>query len=218
MYCSNCGAFIEEKDKLCEYCGKELKKTSYIGYSDKINDKAFDKYTKDTKRWAWIFSAILAVIAVSGFYIYGETSPEMDNPEALYIGFVIGGMFLLIALMTIISRNRSETWDGMVTGKEILEKWRNVNAGNSDYYWEEYLEYIIIIMRDNGDINELSAEDDDTLYNYYKVGDKVRHHKNLNSFEKYDKSQDTIIFCNACASLNDINDERCFRCKCPLLK
>lgn len=127
-------------------------------------------------------------------------------------------MFLLIALMTIISRKRSETWDGIVTGKEILEKWRNVNAGNSDYYWEEYLEYIIIIMRDNGDIKELSTEDDDTVYNYYKVGDRVRHHKNLNSYEKYDKSKDTIIFCNACASLNDINDELCFRCKYPLLK
>lgn len=218
MYCNNCGSVIEEKDKICGYCGKELKKTSYIGYSDKISDKAFDKYMKDTKRWAWIFSAILAVVAVSGFYIYGETSTEMDNPEALYIGFVIGGMFLLIALMTILSRNKNETWDGMVTAKEIREKWRNVNAGNSDYYWEVYLEYIIIIMRDNGDIKELSTVDDDTVYNYYKIGDKVRHHKGLNSFEKYDKSQDTIIFCNACASLNDINDERCFRCKCPLLK
>jgi len=65
---------------------------------------------------------------------------------------------------------------------------------------------------------ELTAEDDDTVYNYYQTGDRVRHHGGLNSFEKYDKSQDDIVFCNACASLNDINDEYCFRCNCPLLK
>ena len=51
-----------------------------------------------------------------------------------------------------------------------------------------------------------SAEDDDTVFNYYQIGDKVRHHGGLNSIEKYDKSGDEIIFCNACTYLNDIKD------------
>ncbi|MDW7669506.1 MAG: hypothetical protein SCJ93_11835 [Bacillota bacterium] len=46
-------------------------------------------------------------------------------------------------------------------------------------------------------------------YNYYQTGDKVRHHAELNTLEKYDKSKDKIIFCNACAYLNDIEDEYC---------
>ncbi len=62
------------------------------------------------------------------------------------------------------------------------------------------------------------VEDDDTLYNYYRIGDRVRHHAGLNSYEKYDKTRDSIIFCAACATLCDIGDDVCYRCKCPLLK
>ncbi|GEM_PF-6026662 len=57
---------------------------------------------------------ILALAASIGFFIYGETSSDMDNPQALFIGLGIGGMFLVIALFQSIGRNRSTTWDGVV--------------------------------------------------------------------------------------------------------
>jgi len=186
-----------------------------IEYSSKINDPAFAKYVKDTNRWSGYFSLGLALVAVLGFFIYGEVSDEMENPEALYIGLVIGCMFLLIAFYQITSRNSSKTWDGTVVDKKITTKRRHDKYQD---YWKEYQEYKITIKADNGKKHELTDEDDDTKYNYYKIGDKVRHHKGLNSFEKQDKSDDTIIFCNACASLNDIQEDYCFRCKCPLLK
>jgi len=91
-------------------------------------------------------------------------------------------------------------------------------AGNNDYYWEDYEQFTVFIRSENGKIHTITAENDDTLYNYYQIGDKVTHHAGLNSFEKYDKSQDMIIFCNACATLNDIRDDYCYRCECPLLK
>ncbi len=50
----------------------------------------------------------------------------------------------------------------------------------------------------NGKDHQLISEDDDTKYNYFQVKEKVRHHSGLNSYEKYDKSKDTIVFCNAC--------------------
>ena len=56
------------------------------------------------------------------------------------------------------------------------------------------------------------------LYNYFAIGDRVRHHAGLNSYEKYDKTGDAFIPCNACGTLCDMSDEICFRCKCPLLK
>ncbi|HCF70082.1 MAG TPA: hypothetical protein DER33_00560 [Syntrophomonas sp.] len=141
----------------------------------------------------------------------------IDNPEALLIGLGIGGMFLAIALFQSIGR-RSTTWDGVVVDKQIEEKRRKRHSGDNDYYWEQYTLFTVIIKRDDGKIYTKSAEDDDTVFNYYQIGDKVRHHGGLNSIEKYDKSGDDIIFCNACASLNDIKDDYCFRCKCPLLK
>ena len=188
-----------------------------MGFSSKINDPAFAKYLKNTNRWSAIFSIIIAVAAVIGFYIYGETSSEMENPQALYIGLGIGGMFLLIALFTIIGRKKSTTWDGTVVDKKIEKKRRSQSSGD-DHYWENYTLFTVFLRSDSGKKHKISVENDDTLYNYYQVGDRVRHHKGLNSYEKYDKSRDSIIFCNACASLNDIRDDYCFRCKCPLLK
>lgn len=191
-----------------------------LGYSKKINDPAFDLYLKNTKRWASLFSLILALGAIIGFYIYGETSSEMDNPQSLFIGLGIGGMFILIAIYSIIGRKRSKTWDGVVVYKTIVEKNRrqSTGSGDNDYYIKYYAEYKVIIRDERGKNHDITAEDDDTLYNYYQIGDKVRHHKGLNSYEKYDKTKDSIIFCNACATLCDIEEDVCPRCKCPLLK
>lgn len=189
-----------------------------IGYSIKISDPSFKKYLVNMYRWSAIFSCVLAVIAIVGFYIYGETSSDMDNPQALFIGSGIGSMFVLIAFYQIISRKKDRTWDGVVTDKITAKKQRKQNSSNDDYYIHYYTEYKVVITDENGKTHTLLFEDDDTVYNYYKVGDRVRHHKGLNSYEKYDKTNDEIIFCNACGSLNQIEDDYCFRCSCPLLK
>ena len=186
-----------------------------LGFSQKINDPAFAKYVKDTNQWSGYFSLGLAFFAVLGFYIYGQTSSEMENPEALYIGLGIGSMFMLIALFQIVGRNKSTTWDGTVVDKKIKKKSKLDKYEDS---WKDHLIYQVVIKADNGKKHDITAEDDDTVYNYYKIGDRIRHHKGLNSYEKHDKTGDTIIFCNACASLNDITNDFCFRCKCPLLK
>lgn len=186
-----------------------------IGYSTKINDPAMARYIKNTNQWSLIFSLFLAFVAVLGFFIYGEQDESMGNPEALYVGFTIGGMFILIALYQIFNRNKSITWDGIVVDKNIKSVHKYVKSLNN---FKDILVYKIIIRSDSGQSYEITVEDDDTLYNYYQIGNRVRHHKGLNSYEKYDKTGDTIVFCNACASLNDIKDDYCFRCKCPLLK
>ena len=95
-----------------------------VGFSSKINDPAFEKYIKNSNRWAAIFSVILAAAAIIGFFIYGETSSEMENPQALFIGLGIGSMFLIIALLQISSRKRTKTWDGTVANKTIKNKQR----------------------------------------------------------------------------------------------
>lgn len=85
------------------------------GYSRKISDPAFARSLKNNNRWTAIFSLILAVFAVVGFYIAGELGAEgMENPQALFYGLGIGGMFLIIALFTIVGRKRSKTWDSII--------------------------------------------------------------------------------------------------------
>lgn len=224
MRCLKCGSDLPENINFCTECGSPISELSdkkekadvrLIGYSAKISDPAFKKYIKDSKTWSYLFASILAVAVVIGFYIYGETSSEMENPEALFIGFGIGGMFLLIALFQSIGRNKGTTWDGVVIDKKIEKKKRKSGKRKS---WEQYVAYTVFIKSDSGKTYVIIQEDDDTVFNYFEIGDKVRHHKGLNSYEKYDKSRDSIIFCNACGSLNEIEDDKCFRCGCPLLK
>ncbi len=149
MYCSNCGTQVSESTRFCPACGSEIKQASQApqsaglrGFSPRISDPAFAKYIKNSNRWAAIFSMILAIAAVIGFYIAGEMGADnMENPQALYIGFGIGGMFLVIALFQILGRKRSTTWDGTVEDKKIKKKTRRHDYGNDNVQYEDYLEY-----------------------------------------------------------------------------
>ncbi|MPN17241.1 hypothetical protein SDC9_164592 [bioreactor metagenome] len=105
-----------------------------------------------------------------------------------------------------------------MTDKKVEKKRRKKSTGDNDYDWEDYTVYNVFIRSDSGKLHTIRVENDSTVYNYYQMGDRVRHHPGLNSYEKYDKSKDDIIFCAACASLNDIGNDFCTRCKCPLLK
>ena len=244
MYCEHCGAVLPENAQFCCACGGAqrfapqsgppsavppaypyqmdqavMPSAGLRGFSPRINDPAFAKYIKNSNRWAAIFSLILAVAAVVGFYIAGESGAEgMSNPDSLYIGFAIAGMFLIVALFQIMGRKRSKTWDGTVEDKKIKKKTERQHYGDDNYTVETYLEYSVIIRSDHGKRYVIKAKDDDTLYNYYRAGDRVRHHAGLKSYEKYDKTGDRFIPCNACATLNDINEDYCHRCQCPLLK
>jgi hypothetical protein len=80
------------------------------------------------------------------------------------------------------------------------------------------IRYSVVIEEENGREHELTADDDPTVFDYYRVGDRVRFHGRLGTYEKFDKTGDDIIFCNACAYLNQITDEQCIKCGAPLLK
>lgn len=188
-----------------------------VGFSKQIHDPAFAGFIKTNNRWSVIIAVVLAVVAVVGFFIYGETGGELDNPQALFIGLGIGGMFLLITLFAGLARRRSKTWDGMVVDKTIEQKSQMQGSGD-DAHEHRYTRYTIIIRDLKGGQHRLTADDNDSWYQYFKIGDQVRYHAGLKSYEKYDKSQDSIIYCNACSTRCDINTDYCWRCKCPLLK
>jgi len=176
-----------------------------MGYSSKINDPAFDKYKKNTKNYRYQFAFALAIIAVIGFYLYGAFSNEMDNPEALYVGFVIGGMFLLIGVYSVFSLKPLPSWEGEVVEKKIIKK-------------KTHTHFVVYFEDVKGKRHERFSEDDATVYDYFKIGEKVRFHGKLKSYEKFDKSKDDIIFCNACAFLHEISENICRNCGCPILK
>lgn len=225
MRCTHCGGTTPDQARFCPLCGAQADVQTGggasgggIGYSPRIHDPAFSQYVKSSNRWAAAVSAILALAAVIGFYIYGEVSGKMENPAALFLGIAIGCLFLLPSLTAILRRKKSKTWDGVVVDKTIKEKKRRQYIGNEDYYIEKYTEYAVIVRDGRGKTHRLTSENDDARYNYFQIGEHVRHHAGLNSYEKYDKSRDPILFCNACGTLCQADDEHCRRCRCPLLK
>lgn len=184
-----------------------------VGFSSKINDPAFAKYRRDVKRWSFLFSFILAAIALFAFPIYGNKTGEIDWPDSIFYGMGIGAMFILIAGLQALKRRLDKTWDGGVIVKE--SKRRRQRIKNTI---ESRMEYVIQIQKEDGSIKRHKWVDTPGLFDYYNIGDKVRHHKGFFYYEKYDKSKDTEIICAACNTFNDINLDACQRCQRPLLK
>lgn len=187
---------------------KHIKDAS-MSFSQKIEDPAYSKYKRDSITWSFLFSFILAIIAVIAFPIYGNHTGELDWPESLFYGMGIGGMFIAIATLQTAKRKLDKTWDGVIVDKQSY----NVNSKG-----EYKTRYILKIEKDSGKVKTIKWTDYPDIFNYYDIGDRVRHHKGLFYFEKYDKSRDTEILCISCIYFNDIKEEFCIRCKCPLLK
>ena len=121
VYCRRCGVQIEFAQAGCPPAESEC-----------IGDPAFARHLEHTNRWSAMFSSLLAVASIIGFFFYGETGREMVNPQALSLGLGIGGMFLLIALYSTLARGRSKIWDGVVAGKTVKGKTRHRSMGNHD--------------------------------------------------------------------------------------
>ncbi len=182
-----------------------------IGYSLKITDPAFFRYLKKTGRYFTVGALLLAVLSIVGFYIYGEIGSGMSNPGSIIIGILFGIFFLAIAFFQFLGRQMSKTWDGTVEDKKIKRRNEHHEGGSS------YLVYFIYVRSDSGRKHRVKVTGE-ALYDYYKIGDRVRHHAGLKTLEKYDKRGSQHLPCNACGSFNSIANDYCFQCKCPLLK
>lgn len=233
MFCSSCGNQIADNSKFCTKCGKQTLNVNsnnqqsnihpysqkynqmLIGFSPKINDPAFEKYKRNSALWSYSFAIILALIAIIGFTIYGNSSGEIEWPTSLFYGFGIGGMFIVIAILQNVRRSLDKTWDGILIDKNTYKQ-REYDDDSNHYSTHTY--YNLVVEKQNGGKVKHRFKDLPGIFNYYNIGDRLRHHRGFQYYEKYDKSQDSQIICTACLTMNPIQNDHCTRCKCPLLK
>jgi hypothetical protein len=218
----NCSAVISEHTKFCPSCGTDQKnqqQTPFVnqnltGYSSRINDPQIAAALKKNIKAGMGFTLILAVVMVLGFTGAGAAEVGgLELPSALYMGIGLGAILFVIAIFQMIKAKNDKTWDGVIVDKTI-KKPSHADRQGGNYQTR----YFIHLQLDNGKKKTIPSTTE--LFNYYQTGERVRHHAGTADHipEKYDKSRDASIYCVVCSSRNDISDDRCHRCKSPLLK
>ncbi len=187
---------------------------SLVGCSRVADSPEMLETIKKQKRSAMGCAFVFALLFPVGFLIAGLFSDEMPLSEALMIGVGLGLFVLTINLWRFAGMDK-RAWDGVVVKK--LEKRHYKRA--EDGYNESYIEYIVLIRTDQGKTKRIVERKwGRDMYDYLDVGDRVRYHPALETYEKYDKSKDDVIYCNVCRRRNPIRNNRCDYCKNLLFK
>lgn len=89
---------------------------------------------------------------------------------------------------------------------------------------QNYVQYTIYFRTDSGK-KKLSVSKSygdpnyRDYYDYLNIGDRVRYYPQLAfKYEKYDKTNDSVIPCMFCKTINDIHNDRCEVCNNLLFK
>lgn len=239
--CGSCGAKLQEDAAFCTNCGASVQRgmgeatnvsrqttvppsrsdippqnhTALVGWSTRSNDPeilaAAQKNKKSAMGCAWIFMLLFPI----GFLLAGLFIDEMPLNEAIIIGIGLGVVMLVINLVRIKGMKRP-VWEGVVIEKFQKERRRH-NRGDDSF--DYYTEFTVVIKTNAGKVKRIIERDSQRhMYDYLAVGDRVRYYPAFETYEKYDKSQDQIIYCNVCRMMNPIANERCKRCNNLLFK
>ncbi len=192
-----------------------LEKRPLVGWSDVAKSPEMAETIKKSKKsaivWNWAFALLFPV----GFLIAGLLVDEMSLNEALIIGIGLGLVMLAINVWRIAGMKKP-AWDGVVMKKLEKKRYESDRGGGSS---RAYMEYIVLIRTEQGKKKRIvERQRDRDMYDYLDVGDRVRYHPALETYEKYDKSKDQVIYCNVCRLRNSIRNDRCERCENLLFK
>jgi ribosomal protein L40E len=236
--CTSCGAKLPDDAAFCTNCGVPIHKaegeainasvqasapprkdkpphneTTLVGWSPRSNDpeilEAARKNKKSAMGCAWTFALLFPI----GFLLAGLFVDEMPLNEAIIIGVGLGVVMLVINLVRAKGMKRP-VWEGVV-----VQKYKKERQRHRDDTVDTYTEYTTVIKTDAGKKKQIVERDSGRdMYDYLAVGDRVRYHPAFETYEKFDKSKDRIIYCNVCRMMNPIANDRCKRCNNLLFK
>lgn len=169
---------------------------------------------------------IITVSATAALAVYVGLKWGLNEPRAISV--VIAAAIILF-FATGGKRAFDRDYDGTVTDKRLrrvttVQGKRGVDADryilivtDTDGNTHEYAVVESVDQADQANAGEVYSRKADAV-EYYRRGDKVRHHAGLKLYEKEDKSKDRRILCCACLTLTDSSCEACRACGMPLLK
>lgn len=90
MYCSNCGNKLNEKDRFCQYCGKEI-----LNISDSVSMK-----NNQNDKIANILCIIAVILEFFGTYFFDKIAKLLPSIESFLAS--LSGVCPMVALSLII--------------------------------------------------------------------------------------------------------------------
>ena len=220
FFCWNCGDRIEKGKRKCPNCNVfyshkrkygdvEALGSGGVGWSQNGRHPSIRRYARRYVKAVLVWLIGLSIVVPAILLAIDDISFDKEGKVILSI---IVGIFWLFGLgFLFINQGRSKpSWDGEVISKDILEK--------SDSDRDSI--HSLVIRKNNGKIIKFSQRGARGFFDYIEIGDKVRYHgyKYMHYLEKYDKSKDTVIPCNACGEVCDIRQNYCARCGTILIK
>ena len=230
MFCPNCGSQINENAEFCPNCATTTGNgalantspagTGRVGYSTVINTPEFltyaKKHHKQSRTVAIVFSILLPLIGALGGAMISEGSA---------LGIIIGAILGFIGIAVIWSgeanKNKRQGQAEIIDGTITNIRYFNDNAsgpGDGGASNEDDVRLKITLIDSAGREHSAEFSCDKKVYNYYKVGEVVRHHRQVDYLEKYDKTHDSYAICALCKTKTEIDAVRCSKCNAPMLK
>lgn len=246
MYCPNCKNQIADTASFCTYCGTAVAQAPAAagtgapqaqpptraqtgmqpqmpagipapGFSERLTDPEILAAMQRNSRAAGIFGVVLIPLPLIGFLIYSKVTGKMEFSEALKIGAIVSGVFLLFTLISLVKRKTAKSYDAVVTDKRTRTTYRHTNSDDK----EMITEYTVVARTDDGKTRKIVEYEGSPLqaYEYLNIGDRFRYHPQfVFPYEHYDKSKAPYLCCVSCGKKNPVTADRCQKCNVPLLK
>lgn len=237
MFCHHCGNKLPEKVAFCSSCGETdnnrgtnlqindaqnlqentlENQSNLIGFSQRHTHLEILAAGQKNKKFGVRFMLVLLLFPLIGFPIAGLLMEDFPFGESVIIGVGIT-LIMLIFNLFALRKSQKPIWEGAVVNKYSKERYEH--RGSEDSNGRTYTEYTTVITTDAGKKKTIVEKDSGRhMYDYLSVGDRVRFHPMFGTYEKYDKSKHSIIYCNVCSMRNPIVNDHCERCDNLLFK
>lgn len=183
-----------------------------IGFSSRLKfDDKFALALKPYKKKYGLISGLLIPTPIAVMSL-AATSAGVSPGRAGLMAFLLTSFFTVSHVISVSKHDLFKFWNGSVFAKTVEKRY--------DKYGIEFNAYVLKIRTDRGKVQEI-IEKEDALkyYDYFEIGDRVRHYPFLNNYyEIYDKTKVKYVFCPVCGTRNDISKELCENCGLSLIK
>ncbi len=187
-----------------------------VGYSPRIADPSYTRVRRKTigrKLLRVVVLAVAAAVALLWLSVdLSDVAEMIAITNSSLAAAAVAGLIVVVIVAGLVGWLRAgasnDSWDAIV----VASDYEDVYDDDHNYLGRMYY---VKLRRTDGQ-HETIFEDTPLYYGRLRDGERVRKHRGLPGYERYDKSDPEII-CAACLHLSSTQADRCPNCDVPLL-